>query len=49
MRRLLQQFMKPYTSKAILGILTKMVEVVFEVLTPLVIARMIDHGVHTIM
>lgn len=47
MRRLLQQFMKPYTSKAILGILTKMVEVVFEVLTPLVIARMIDHGVHT--
>lgn len=47
MRRLLQQFLGPYTSKAILGVLTKMVEVVFEVLTPLVVARMIDYGVHT--
>lgn len=46
MRRLLQQFLGPYTSKAILGVLTKMVEVVFEVLTPLVVARMIDYGVH---
>ncbi|WP_028264253.1 ABC transporter ATP-binding protein [Atopobium fossor] len=47
MRKLLQRFLRPYTSKAILGILTKMVEVIFEVLTPLVIARMIDYGVHT--
>ncbi len=46
MRRLLQQFLGPYTSKAILGVLTKMVEVVFEVFTPLVVARMIDYGVH---
>lgn len=46
MRKLLQQFLGPYTSKAILGVLTKMVEVVFEVLTPLVVAHMIDYGIH---
>lgn len=42
---LLKRFMRPYGLKALAGILTKMVEVVFEVLTPLVVAHMIDAGV----
>lgn len=45
MIELLRRFLGPYGAKALTGILTKMVEVVFEVLTPLVVARMIDEGV----
>ena len=45
MINLLRRFLGPYRAKALAGILTKMVEVVFEVLTPLVVAAMIDEGV----
>ena len=47
MVELLGRFLGPYRAKALAGILTKMVEVVLEVLTPLVVARMIDVGVRT--
>lgn len=42
---LLQRFLGPYRAKAIGGIVAKMVEVVLELMTPLVVARMIDEGV----
>lgn len=42
---LLRRFLGPYRVKALAGVLTKVVEVIFEVLTPLVVARMIDVGV----
>ncbi|MDO4806334.1 MAG: ABC transporter ATP-binding protein [Coriobacteriales bacterium] len=45
MIELLRRFLGPYKLKALVGVLTKAVEVVFEVLTPLVVARMIDLGV----
>ena len=45
MVELLRRFLGPYRMKALAGILTKMVEVVLEVLTPLVVAKMIDSGV----
>lgn len=47
MLELLRRYLRPYRTKTIVGILTKAVEVVFEVLTPLVVARMIDTGVRT--
>lgn len=47
MIELMKRYLKPYRGKALAGILTKMVEVVFECLTPLVVARMIDDGVAT--
>lgn len=47
MKQLLYQFLKPYQTRALIGILTKVIEVVFECITPLVIARMIDDGVAT--
>lgn len=47
MIELLRRFLGPYGAKTIIGVLTKAVEVVFEVLTPLVVARMIDRGVRT--
>lgn len=45
MIELLRRFMGPYRGKTIIAIVTKVVEVVFEILTPLVVARMIDVGV----
>lgn len=45
MVELLRRFLGPYRAKAVAGILSKMIEVVFEVLTPLVVALMIDEGV----
>lgn len=45
MLELLRRFLGPYGGKALAGMLTKMVEVALEVLTPLVVARMIDVGV----
>lgn len=47
MRRLLRRFLTPYKGRALIGILTKVIEVIFECLTPLVLARMIDVGVAT--
>lgn len=45
MIELLRRYLPKYRWKALAGILTKAVEVVFELLTPLVVARMIDDGV----
>lgn len=45
MYELLKRFIGPYKVKTVVGVLVKMVEVVFECLTPLVVARMIDDGV----
>lgn len=45
MLELLRCFLRPYRTKALIGISTKVVEVVLEILTPLVVARMIDVGV----
>ena len=42
---LLKRFLPPYRLKALIGVLSKVIEVVFEVLTPLVVAHMIDKGV----
>lgn len=42
---LLRRYLGRYRGKAVAGVLTKAVEVVFELLTPLVVARMIDEGV----
>lgn len=44
---LLKQFAAPYRRYLVAGPLCKLVEVVFDLLTPLVIARMIDRGVGT--
>ncbi len=45
MLELFRRYLRPYRWRAVTGVLTKMVEVIFEVLTPLVVARMIDVGV----
>ena len=42
---LLKRFGRPYAWRLIIGPATKLVEVVFDLLTPLVVARMIDEGV----
>lgn len=42
MHKLLKIFMAPYTIKSVIGLLTKLVEVVFEICMPLIIAHMID-------
>lgn len=47
MTELLRRFLRPYRGRALLGIGCKAVEVVFDLLTPLIIARMIDVGVAT--
>lgn len=47
MIELLKQFAAPYRRYLVAGPLCKLVEVVFDLLTPLVIARMIDRGVGT--
>ena len=44
MRKLLR-FLKPYTKEAILGPLFKLLEASFELLVPLVVARIIDVGI----
>lgn len=45
MGELLRRFLPPYRKKAVLGVMCKVVEVVFDILTPMVVARMIDVGV----
>lgn len=42
MHKLLKIFMAPYVTKSVIGLLTKLVEVVFEICMPLIIAHMID-------
>ena len=46
MFELLRKYLGPYRGKTIIGALSKVVEVIFDLITPLVIARMIDEGVH---
>ena len=45
MGELLRRFLPPYRRKAVVGVACKVVEVVFDLLTPMVVARMIDVGV----
>lgn len=47
MFELLKRFYRPFRLECILGPLSKLIEVVFDLLTPLVVVRMIDHGVAT--
>lgn len=42
---LLRRFLPPYRARAALGVGAKTVEVVFDLLTPIIVARMIDEGV----
>jgi ATP-binding cassette subfamily B protein len=42
---LLRRYLRPYAGRFSLAIATKLVEVVFNLLTPIVVARMIDEGV----
>ncbi len=45
MFELLRRYLGPYRARAITGMLAKVIEVVFDLITPLVIARMVDEGV----
>ena len=45
MKRLLKRFLPPYRGRIALGVCFKLVEVVFDILNPLVVAYMIDRGV----
>ena len=45
MGELLRTFLPPYRRKALLGIACKAVEVVFDLMTPVIVAHMIDDGV----
>lgn len=45
MVELLRRFLPPYRRKALVAMACKVVEVIFELITPLVVARMIDVGV----
>ena len=45
MIKLMKRFLGAYKTYAILGPLCKLVEVIFELLTPVVVAKMIDEGV----
>lgn len=45
MGELLRRFLPPYRTKALVGVVCKVVEVVFDLLTPMVVASMIDVGV----
>ncbi len=47
MFELLKRFYRPFRLECIVGPLSKLIEVVFDLLTPLVVVRMIDHGVAT--
>jgi ATP-binding cassette subfamily B protein len=42
---LLRRFLPPYRKKAVLGTACKAVEVIFDLLTPMIVAHMIDDGV----
>ncbi len=45
MLSLLRRFLPPFRNKAIVGTICKVVEVIFDLLTPMIVARMIDAGV----
>ena len=47
MRGFLRRFMAPYRVRVAIGILAKGVEVVFDLMTPIIVAQMIDLGVAT--
>ena len=47
MRGFLKRFMAPYRVRVAVGILAKGVEVVFDLMTPVIVAQMIDLGVAT--
>lgn len=47
MFEILKRFWRPYRLNVVAGPVCKLIEVVFDLLTPLVIARMIDEGVRT--
>ena len=47
MRGFLKRFMAPYRVRVAIGILAKGVEVVFDLMTPVIVAQMIDLGVAT--
>ena len=47
MRGFLKRFMAPYRARVAIGILAKGVEVVFDLMTPVIVAQMIDLGVAT--
>jgi ATP-binding cassette subfamily B multidrug efflux pump len=42
---LLSRFLGPYRGKVVLAVTTKFVEVLFDLLTPVIVARMIDRGI----
>ena len=42
---LLRRFLPPFRTRAVVGIACKVVEVIFDLITPIVVARMIDTGV----
>lgn len=46
MIELLRRFLRPYRGRATLGTLSKVVEVIFDLITPMVVAHMIDAGVN---
>lgn len=45
MSDLLRRFLPPYRTKIVFGVSCKIIEVIFDLITPLVVARMIDVGV----
>lgn len=45
MAELLSRFLGPYRGKIVLAVATKFVEVLFDLLTPVIVARMIDRGI----
>lgn len=45
MHELLSRFLRPYRGRVALGMAAKVVEVVFDLMTPVIVARMIDQGV----
>lgn len=45
MGELLRRFLPPYRRRAAIGVAAKVVEVVFDLLTPIIVARMVDRGV----
>lgn len=47
MGELLRRFLPPYRARAAGGVAAKVVEVVFDLLTPVIVARMVDVGVAT--
>lgn len=47
MGELLKRFLPPYRARAAGGVAAKVVEVIFDLLTPVIVARMVDVGVAT--